>query len=187
MWSLSYSLPGPLGRGRMKIFKATRDHQNLSGKEHPFEGDVGPGENLSGANLRGVDLTRTNLSKADLAVADLGRADLSGADLRGATHWDRADWRNASCFHRRKPKWPAGMDPKKFGITVYRQRKRSRRIGQTWTCTARRLARGRLARDRLNRSRSARRGPSRASAATDRENSHGSSCGSGRNLCQPFP
>ncbi|HJN66021.1 MAG TPA: pentapeptide repeat-containing protein [Pirellulales bacterium] len=103
----------------MKIFKATRDHQNLSGKEHPFEGDVGPGENLSGANLRGVDLTRTNLSKADLAVADLGRADLSGADLRGATHWDRADWRNASCFHRRKPKWPAGMDPKKFGITVY--------------------------------------------------------------------
>ena len=121
-----------------------RPLKNLSGKEHPFEGHVGPGENLSRAdleeanlaganlrkaNLRGVNLTTTNLSKADLAAADLSkadlskadlrRADLSGADLRGATHWDKADWRNASYFHRRKPKWPAGMDPKKFGITVY--------------------------------------------------------------------
>ena len=116
-----------------------RPLKKLSGAEHPFEGHVGPGENLSRAdlagaslrkaNLRGVNLTTTNLSKADLAAADLSkadldkadlrRADLSGADLRGATHWDRADWRNASYFHRRKPKWPAGMDPKKFGITVY--------------------------------------------------------------------
>jgi uncharacterized protein YjbI with pentapeptide repeats len=126
-----------------------RPLKNLSGKEHPFEGHVGPGENLSRAdleeanlaganlaganlrkaNLRGVDLTATNLSKADLAAADLSkadldkadlsRADLSGADLRGATHWNKADWRNASYFHRRKPKWPAEMDPKKFGITVY--------------------------------------------------------------------
>lgn len=121
-----------------------RPLKKLSGAEHPFAGHVGPGENLSRAdleeanlaganlrkaNLRGVNLTTTNLSKADLAAADLSkadlskadlsRADLSGVDLRGAIHWDRADWRNASYFHRRKPKWPVGMDPKKFGITVY--------------------------------------------------------------------